>query len=176
MLKGLAGAAMTAAAGPMVRQLARPSLAAADTPFLRAGALPFPNLPIGYDSLPQIEHLVYFMMENHSFDNYFGMLGRGDGFTLGADGQPTNSVPTWKGGGGSVKAYHAASPCTAHYNIGQDWIRSHLAWDLGRNIGFLAETNLTVAVSYVVASDIPFYYSVGRTVPFCGGYFCSVMS
>ena len=30
------------------------------------------------------------MMENHSYDKYFGMLsGRGDGFTLGPDGRPT---------------------------------------------------------------------------------------
>jgi hypothetical protein len=30
--------------------------------------------------------VVLMMMENHSFDNIFGMLGRGDGFTLGANG------------------------------------------------------------------------------------------
>ena len=28
-------------------------------------------------------------MENHSYDNYLGMLaGRGDGFPLGPDGEP----------------------------------------------------------------------------------------
>ncbi len=173
VLKGLAGTAIAAVAGPAARALASPTLAAADTPFLRAGALPFSNLPVGYDSLPQIEHLVYFMMENHSFDNYFGMLGRGDGFTLGSNGLPTNSVPTWKGG--TVQAYHAPSPCTAHYDIGQDWQRSHLAWDHGRNDGFLAETNNTDALSYFDASDIPFYYSLGRVFPICDRYFCSLM-
>ena len=34
--------------------------------------------------LPKINHIVVLMMENHSFDNYFGMLGRGDGFHLDA--------------------------------------------------------------------------------------------
>ena len=30
--------------------------------------------------LPQIKHIVVLMMENHSFDNYLGTLGRGEGF------------------------------------------------------------------------------------------------
>jgi phospholipase C len=173
VLKGLAGTAIATVAGAQGRALASPLLGASDTPFLRAGARPFPNLPVGYESLPQVEHLIYFMMENHSFDNYFGMLGRGDGYTLGGDGQPLNANPTWKGG--DVRAYHAPSPCTAHYNIGQDWIRSHLAWDHGRNDGFLAETDNTDAMSYFDARDIPFYYSLGQTFPICDRYFCSLM-
>src|SRR3954452_19347368 len=63
---------------------------------------PTTTLPEGADTLPQIEHVVVLMMENHSFDNYFGMLGRGDGFSRGADGRPTNSAPT--GRGGTVRA------------------------------------------------------------------------
>ncbi len=31
----------------------------------------------GTDALPQIEHIVVLMMENHSYDNYLGMLNRG---------------------------------------------------------------------------------------------------
>src|ERR1700684_1925047 len=134
LLKGMAGAAAAVAAPPLLGGMA----ASASTPVLGAGARPFPSLPVGHESLPQVEHLIYFMMENHSFDNYFGMLGRGDGFTLDANGHPLNSQPTWKGG--SVRAYPAPSPCTADYNIGQDWIRSHLAWDHGRLDGFLAES------------------------------------
>jgi len=38
---------------------------------------------------PGIAHIVVLMMENHSYDNLLGMLGRGDGFTLGANGLPT---------------------------------------------------------------------------------------
>ena len=116
------------------------------------------------------------MMENHSFDNYFGMLQPWRrARTLGPNGLPSNTNPTWKGGGGQVTAYHAGSPCTAHYNIGQDWVRSHLAWDHGRNDGFLAETDNTDALSYFDGSDIPFYYSLGRTFPICDRYFCSLM-
>src|SRR5258708_32798756 len=44
-------------------------------------ARPEPTMSMGSDCLPQIEHIVILMMENHSYDNYFGMLaGRGDCF------------------------------------------------------------------------------------------------
>ena len=36
------------------------------------GQPPDPSRPIGTDLLPQIEHIVVLMMENHSFDNYLG--------------------------------------------------------------------------------------------------------
>ena len=48
---------------------------------------PYPHLADGTDTIPQIDHVVILMMENHSFDDHFGMLGRGDGLTLDADGR-----------------------------------------------------------------------------------------
>ena len=51
-----------------------------------------PSRP-GADGLPQIEHIVILMMENHSYDNYLGMLtGRGDGLAVDA-GEPTAVNP-----------------------------------------------------------------------------------
>src|SRR6202012_2392463 len=35
---------------------------------------PFPHLPAGTATLPEIEHIVVLMMENHSFDNILGMV------------------------------------------------------------------------------------------------------
>ena len=52
------------------------------------GSLPNPSLPEGTDTIPEIDHIVVVMQENHSFDNYLGMLGRGDGFTLDHRGRP----------------------------------------------------------------------------------------
>ena len=61
-----------------------------------AGPRPRPDLPPGTDLPPQIRHIVVLMMENHSHDNYLGMLsGRGDGFRLGPDGLPTARW-TWR--------------------------------------------------------------------------------
>src|SRR5258707_2217657 len=52
-------------------------------------ARPEPTMSMGSDCLPQIEHIVILMMENHSYDNYFGMLaGRGAGLPLDRHGLP----------------------------------------------------------------------------------------
>jgi phospholipase C len=48
---------------------------AADSPG-KAGERPFPDQPEGTDTLPQIDHFLVLMMENHSYDNYLGMLGQ----------------------------------------------------------------------------------------------------
>ncbi len=57
-----------------------------------AAALPQPELAMGADRLPEIEHIVILMMENHSYDNYLGLLaGRGDGLPLDGHGVPTPS-------------------------------------------------------------------------------------
>src|ERR1041385_3618664 len=54
------------------------------------GGGPRPDLPPGTDLLPEIKHIVVLMMENHSYDNYLGMLaGRGDGLPVDAAGAPT---------------------------------------------------------------------------------------
>src|SRR5215469_2877234 len=54
------------------------------------GSLPYPHLAAGTDTVPQIEHIVVLMLENHSYDNMFGVLGRpgADGFHTGRDGMP----------------------------------------------------------------------------------------
>jgi phospholipase C len=53
------------------------------------GSRPYPQLAVGTDTMPGVQHIVVLMLENHSFDNFFGMLGRGDGFTLNGKGMPT---------------------------------------------------------------------------------------
>src|SRR5689334_10706179 len=69
----------------------------------RPDSLPDPTIAEGTDTLPQIEHIVVLMMENHSYDDHFGMLKRGDGFKIGADGRPLDANPY---DGQLLKAFH----------------------------------------------------------------------
>ena len=68
---------------------------------------PDARLPAGTDLLPQVKHIVVLMMENHSFDNYLGTLGRGEGLPLGDDGTPDAENPD--SAGTMIRAYHASS-------------------------------------------------------------------
>ena len=60
--------------------------------------LPSPTQPAGTDLLPQIEHIVVLMKENHTFDNYFGMLGRGTGSPSTSTGNRSTAIPTRRAG------------------------------------------------------------------------------
>src|SRR5580700_2913153 len=103
---------------------------------LRPGSRPYPHLPVGVDTMPQIEHIVVLMMENHSFDDHLGTLGRGDGLTLAPDGTPVNYNPAPSGG--YIRSFHNPNTCgESDSGITQSWNASHICWDNGTNMGFV---------------------------------------
>ncbi|MGH2719642.1 MAG: phospholipase C [Actinomycetota bacterium] len=187
LLKGLVSGAGLATAGCLFhgndgRRAAGPPVGPTPT-FLRpsraiptsgsgAGSLPYPLLTPGADTLPQVEHIVVLMMENHSYDNYFGMLGRGDGFSLDADGLPTATNPG--ADGKPVLATHASDLCQSGGGVKQSWDASHAAYDGGRNDGFVRASSAQ-AMWYWDRADLPFYYALASTFPVCDRYFCSVL-
>src|SRR6266496_3708519 len=149
------------------------------------GPRPAPSLPIGTDLLPQIEHIVVLMMENHSYDNYFGMLrGRGEGFPLGADGEPEVSNPGT--GGESIRAHHLSSTVQHPQVPSQSWHACHLQWGDGTCEGFVASTqkvlpdadadsDAEVGMGYWSEDDLPFYYGLARTFPLADHWFSSCL-
>jgi phospholipase C len=122
------------------------------------------------------------MLENHSFDNFFGMLGRGDGFTLGRDGQPTATNPYPDGR--IQHAFHMPTTCQLPSTPSQEWLASHNAYNNGKLDGFVATpispTDSTivggVAMGYWTGDDLPFTYSLARTFPIGDRWFCSVLA
>ena len=140
---------------------------------LPPGSRPFPDLPEGVDTLPQIEHIIVVMMENHSFDDHFGMLGRGDGFRLDHRGRPLDANPYHDDL--YLHAFHMPSTCQLHNVPGQAWNTSHTAFDNGRNDGFVRGSG-PVAMGFWDGSDIPFYYGLAQTFPVCDRWFCSVLA
>ena len=150
-----------------------PSTAAPLTPRLRQpGSLPFPGRPVGSDQVPEIEHIVVVMMENHSFDNVLGMIGRGDGFTVDGHGVPTATNPD--GHGDLVHAFHMPTECQTR-GIGNDWKVTHEAYANGRLDGFVTSTTAE-AMGYLTKEDLPFTCGMASTFPIADRYFCSVMA
>jgi phospholipase C len=175
LLKGAAGgAALFATRG--IPAWARP---VARTAGLRTpNSLPFPRKPAGTPSMPEIEHIVVLIMENHSFDNLLGMVphqvpGRRavNGLTV-RRGQPVNANPDATGT--AVRAQHATSPCQLSGMPSQSWNASHQSWDGGRNDGFVKASG-AVAMSFWDKHDIPFTYSLVEHFPLGQRHFSSVL-
>ncbi|HUC36194.1 MAG TPA: alkaline phosphatase family protein [Acidimicrobiales bacterium] len=144
------------------------------------GSLPFPTLSAGTDTMPQVEHIVVLMMENHSYDNFLGMLGRGrgqrprgDGFKIGANGLPTASNPY--GDGRVQHAFPMPTTCQLSSKPSQEWAASHIQYAGGANDGFVISPSGPVAMGYWTARDLPFTYSLAETFPVGDRWFCSVL-
>src|SRR2546421_4432891 len=143
------------------------------------GSLPYPFLREGTETMPQIDHIVVVMMENHSFDNILGTLRRRAGRARRVDG-----LPVFRGRqlafnrdaqGNRVYSAHAETPCQEHGVPSQAWNASHIAYDGGRNDGFVLASG-PVAMRYYDDSDLPFTYSLARHFPVGERYFCSCLA
>jgi phospholipase C len=161
----------------------------------RQGSRPRPDRPAGTNLLPQIRHIVVLMMENHSYDNYLGMLsGRGEGFPLAADGRPDVSNDT--ADGECVRAFPLASSVQRRGIPCQSWHASHLQWGHGKCDGFVTSAQAmqaeasagtaaddvdtapeaaTVGMGYWAERDLPFYYGLARTFPLADRWFGSCL-
>jgi phospholipase C len=138
------------------------------------GSLPFPDRPAGSDCLPGIDHIVVVMKENHSYDSYFGMLERGDGFTLGADGLPLNSNPDQHGQ--QVRVHHLGLPLNPSFHLRQTWNDSHRQWNRGAMDGFVTTTGSDDPMGYLDGTDLPWYYGFARTYGIGDRYFSSCLA
>ncbi len=172
-----------------VRRLARRRAGAPPRP------LPRPDRPAGTDLLPQIRHIVVLMMENHSYDNYLGMLqGRGEGFPRRRGGQP--KVSNRGADGKALRAFHLPST-VQHLGVpSQSWHASHLQWGDGQCDGFVTSAQqvqsqasagtageevdtaldaAAVGMGYWCERDLPFYYGLAGTFPLADHWFSSCL-
>jgi phospholipase C len=157
------------------------------------GPLPQPGLPAGQDLLPQIKHIVVLMMENHSYDNYLGMLhGRGEGFPLGPDNEP--EVSNTGASGEVIRAFHLPATQQIRGVPSQSWAAAHQQWGEGKNDGFVTSAQAALAdaadkaahadigvdpvaagMGYWSEDDLPFYYGLARTFPLADHWFSSCL-
>jgi phospholipase C len=170
-----AGIGVTAAAAAGGIPLGLSSTAQATPPPLRApNSLPYPNLPVGKKTgeFP-FDHIVIVMQENHSFDNYFGMLPKrgqplADGFAFDGSGKPTNSTPL---NGKHEVAFHQASFAGSQNTGSQNWNDTHRQINGGAMDGFAATG--PGSMGYWDQPDLPFYYSLANTFTLANRWFCS---
>jgi phospholipase C len=143
-------------------------------------SLPDPVRPPDTDCLPQVRHIVVLMMENHSFDNYFGTLRHGDGLRPGPDGTWGPGNPTLAGD--DVRPARLASTEQVSGAPTQTWHASHLQYDGGANDGFVSsleqlvpDRDPRVAMGFWTEEDLPFYADLARTFALADRWHCSLL-
>ncbi len=138
--------------------------------------------PPGTERYPEIQHIVLLMMENHSFDNYLGTLGHGDGLPLGPDGTP---LPLTMPDGQVVPFHRDGTTRQIEASPRQSWHANHLQYDDGRNDGFVRSVTETLGdptpaqlaepMRYWTAEDLPYYAGLAQEFTLADRWFCSCL-
>ncbi len=117
--------------------------------------------------LSNLHHIIFFLQENRSFDNYFGMLGQykaSEGLANDVDGLNLNTSLN-NTQGQPVHPFHYQTVCTE--NLSPAWDEAHVDVDGGLMDGFMQTTTSvpstidptgTRAMGYYDQTDIPYYY------------------
>lgn len=144
----------------------------------RAAALP----PVGRSgTLEDVEHVVVFMLENRSFDHYFGHLsgvrGYDDRFAVRlGNGKPVWFQPRMRRPDEPILPFHLdthASSAQLLQDLDHEWDSQHGAIAGGRMDAWpLNKTDMTMG--YFLRQDIPFHYALADTFTICDHYFCSI--
>ncbi|HEX3692751.1 MAG TPA: alkaline phosphatase family protein [Solirubrobacteraceae bacterium] len=144
----------------------------------KAGDRPYPEKPVGtVDEQMPFDHIVVVMMENHSFDNLLGDLGRTrgevDGLSFDAAGRATNSNPGLDAAS-VVKAFPLPNTAQAK-NLTQGWQATHEQIDEGRMDGFVRSVGGNPEpMGYYTAEVLPFAHSLANKFTLANRWFCSV--
>jgi phospholipase C len=170
LLKGAAGVGAAAAASVFLPPNVRKALASTSAP------------KPGTGSINDIEHVVFLMQENRSFDEYFGTFpgvrGFGDPNAIKLPGgnsvfkQPDPShadgylLPFWMD---TATTSAQATPGTDH-----SWQTQHAAWDNGAMDGWVAAKGAQT-MGYFKQADIPFHWALASAFTLCDAYHCSVL-
>jgi uncharacterized cupredoxin-like copper-binding protein len=90
-------------------------------------------VPGSTQGLQAVNHIIYMLQENRSFDSYFGKLGdyraaNGYGAATEVDGLPPNASNPSEDRKVIVPAFHIQTMCIE--NISPDWLESHAAYNL----------------------------------------------
>ena len=175
---GLVGAGVLGACG---------SSAASKTPAKHFAA---PTKAPGSD-LGAVEHVVFLMQENRSFDHYFGTYPGVAGFDDRPKSGLGNFAQAWPGGAGrdTLLPYNLASAtaqlCSGNSSIPiHDWEPQHESWANGTNAEFVkthalrqndGPTDAPLVMGYFTRKQLDFYYALASRYTICDHYFCSVI-
>jgi phospholipase C len=136
--------------------------------------------------LSNLKHIIFFVQENRSFDDYFGMLGQyrvSQNLPNNVDGiDPNAALPNTQGQ--LVHPYHYNTVCTE--NLSPSWNESHNIVDGGKMDNFLKTVAKSVpstidptgtrAMGYYDQNDLPSYYDAATRFATSDRYFSPLLA
>jgi phospholipase C len=144
--------------------------------------------PAAGSDLGAIEHVVFFMQENRSFDHYFGTYPGVRGFDDHRPGDLGVFAQKWPGGRDrTLLPFHLDSSssigeCTD--DLDHSWEGEHASRGPGDNSAFVAThvrpqyegpEHGVLTMGYYERNDLPFYYALADAFTICDNYHCSVL-
>jgi phospholipase C len=148
--------------------------------------------PAGSD-LGAVEHIVYLMLENRSYDHYFGAYPKGRGFDdhpAGSLGAFAQDFPARAGGHkvapkGKLLPWHlnsrAGFECTD--DLTHDWGPMHECWNGGRMDSWVKVHTEpawegdrgVLTMGYYTREDLPFHWALADNFTLCDNYHASIL-
>ncbi len=137
-------------------------------------------------SLGDIEHVIFLIQENRSFDHYFGTYKGVQGFAdpnalPGVFDQQGYPVPGYNG---ELLPFHinAANNGQCTHDITHSWGPQHRSWDNGAMDQFVVQHLANdgasagpLTMGYYERGDLPLHYALADNFTLCDGYHCSVL-
>ncbi|MDF0605196.1 phospholipase C, phosphocholine-specific [Neisseriaceae bacterium TC5R-5] len=130
-------------------------------------------------TINDVEHVVIFMQENRSFDNYFGTLpgvrGFGDRFTIPL----ANGLNVWQqrdGNGNVILPYRLDQTQGNAQRIAgtpHSWTDARDAWNKGRMAQW-PKYKQPQSMAYFGEQELPFQFALANAFTICDAYYCSL--
>ncbi len=117
--------------------------------------------------MDKIQHVIWIIQENHSFDNYFGTYPGVDGIP------PSTCLPKLPGSQDCVEPFHmpAEQPVC---DLSHEWNVAHAAYDHGTMAGFVWAEGSPYTMGYYDRRDIPNYWKYARHFTLFDHFFSSL--
>jgi hypothetical protein len=138
------------------------------------GAAPTDSAATPTGTLRDVRHVVIFMQENRSFDNYFGALSgvRGFGDPAAMTLRSGRSVFHQPSGAGEVLPFHTPLDCVNDVDHG--WASGHDAWHNGLWDRWIPAKGPTRSAR-TARAELSYYYALADAYTVLDAYHCSVM-
>ena len=130
-------------------------------------------------TIADVEHIVFLMQENRSFDHYFGTLRGVRGFGDPRAVKLPSGDPVWEQPNGSDKVlpFHPPAPDLGLQflvDLAHDWKSTHDAWNAGKYDQWVPQKG-TTTMAYLTRQDIPYQYALADAFTVCDAYHCSLL-